>query len=458
VLAIEQNLLEGQLEHLALPAWAYVVLLLGLFVIPRILQRNKIPRAITCFALGILTALVVTAPPFNFDTHDVAIELLATLGIVSLFLFAGLEVDTTVIREHGKVFATYFAVGLIGLCGIALLLGGILDVDTRTASLIALAVLTPSAGFILESLDSMGGSEKEKFWIRSTVISTEIVALGVMFIALQSQALGQFVTSTLILAGVILVLPWLFHLFAKWVAPHAPKSEFAFLIVVAISCAFMTKALGVYYLVGAFVVGMAAQRFRKKLPAMASEKMLEAVESFASLFVPFYFFKAGLGLRLTDFGLDSILVGLALVAIAIPLRLGAVTAHRRLALGDDWGSGWRVGVSMLPTLVFTLVLAQILRDNPAFETPPYLFGALIVYALISTMAPTWVLKEAAAEFDTPQAPAIGYGVDTEEAVEQDAAGVLAQAQPDSDPGEEAAQPEPEAPLPGRDATNGSKIG
>ena len=30
---------------------------------------------------------------FGFDTSDPAIELLATLGIVSLFLFAGLEVD-----------------------------------------------------------------------------------------------------------------------------------------------------------------------------------------------------------------------------------------------------------------------------------------------------------------------------------------------------------------------------
>jgi Kef-type K+ transport system membrane component KefB len=459
VLAIEQNLLDGQLAQLKLPAWGYVVLLLSLFVIPRILQRNKIPRAITCFALGILTALIVTSPPFNFDTHDVAIELLATLGIVSLFLFAGLEVDTAVIRKHAGVFSTYFAVGLIGLCAIALLLGGILDVDTRTAALIALAVLTPSAGFILESLDGMGGSEKEKFWIRSTVISTEIVALGVMFIALQSQALGQFITSTLILAGVILILPWLFHLFATWVAPHAPKSEFAFLIVVAISCAFMTKALGVYYLVGAFVVGMAAQRFRQKLPAMASEKMLEAVESFASLFVPFYFFKAGLGLRLSDFGVDSILVGLALVAIAIPLRLAAVTTHRRLAVGDDWQSGWRVGVSMLPTLVFTLVLAQILRDNPAFEIPSYLFGALIVYAVVSTMTPTWMLREAPAEFDTPQAPAVGYGVDTEEAVEQDATGVLKQAADEPTDAPEAEGDEPGAPLPERDdATNGSRAG
>ncbi len=444
MLAIERTQLLGeQLDELPLPAWAYVVLLLGLFVIPRILQRNKIPRAVTCLALGFLAALVVTSPPFSFDTHDVAIELLATLGIVSLFLFAGLEVDTSITFKYGRIFATYFALGLVGLCAAAALLATILDVTARTAALVALAILTPSAGFILESLDGMTGSKREKVWIRSTVISTEIVALCVMFVALQSQALGTFVSSTLVLAGVILILPWLFHLFAVWVVPHAPKSEFAFLIVVAISCAFLTKALGVYYLVGAFVVGVAAQRFRQKLPAMASERMLEAVESFASLFVPFYFFKAGLGLRLADFGLDAILVGLALVAIAIPLRLVAITTHRRFVVGDDWSSGWRIGVAMLPTLIFTLVLAQILRDEPAFETPPYLFGALIVYALISTMAPTWVLREAPAEFDTPPAPALGHGADAADSLAREA--------------DEPAT-EPPAPIPDRDRQRASRTG
>ena len=98
--AIERQLqqIEG---HLELPAWAYVVLLLGLFVIPRILQRNKIPRAITSIALGALAALVTTA--FGFTPQDSAIDLLATLGIVSLFLFAGLEVDTEVIKKNGRV-------------------------------------------------------------------------------------------------------------------------------------------------------------------------------------------------------------------------------------------------------------------------------------------------------------------------------------------------------------------
>ena len=418
--------LERQLEQietqLLLPGWSYIVLLLGLFVIPRILQRRKIPRAITCIVLGALAAVVTTW--FGFSTQDPAIELLATLGIVSLFLFAGLEVDTEVIRKNARVLAVHLGGGMLVLGLIGWLLSVSLDLAPKTGLMVALAIMTPSAGFILESLDSLSSSPKERFWIRTTVISTEILALGVMFVILQSDSVPKLMGSAAILIAVVLFLPWIFKLFAVWVAPHAPKSEFAFLIVVAISCAFLTKSLGVYYLVGAFVVGMAAQRFRRHLPALASEKMLEAVESFASLFVPFYFFSAGLKLRGSDFGFDAVIAGLALVAIAIPLRIGFVTGHRKLVVGDQWDSGLRVGVAMLPTLIFTLVLAQILRDEPAFELPPYLFGALIVYAFVSTMMPTWVLKEAPPEFDAPHAPAVGYGRDTEESVEEDAAEVL----------------------------------
>ena len=434
--------LEYITTHLALPGWVYMTLLLGLFVIPRILQRVALPRAITCFALGICAAGVVSS--FGFDTHDVAIELLATLGIVSLFLFAGLEADTSVIVKHPKVFGTFFLVGAVGFAAVATFLGTVLDLKLTTSALVALAVLTPSAGYILESLESMKGTDKEKFWIRSTVISTEIIALGVMFVTLQSHDFLLFMQSSLILLAMVLALPQVFKAFATWIVPHAPKSEFAFLIVVAICCAFMTKALGVYYLVGAFVVGMAAQRFQKELPAMASHKMLESVEAFASLFVPFYFFKAGLSLRLSDLGLEAVLTGVALVAIAIPVRLGVVAAHRRLATGENWETGMRLSVAMLPTLVFTLVIAQILKGDAQFALPDYLFGALIVYALISTLIPTYLLRDDAAQDET-----VGEPVDeaTPGATEPRASEPEAAAEEQAPAEEAPAAPEPRAPLP-----------
>ena len=84
---------------------------------------------------------------------------------------------------------------------------------------------------------------------------------------------------------------------------------------------------------------------------MASEKMLHAVESFSSLFVPFYFFHAGLRLRPRP-APGAVLAGAAFGPGAAAAAPWVVVLHRRLALGEPWRAGLRVGVPMLPTLVF----------------------------------------------------------------------------------------------------------
>jgi Kef-type K+ transport system membrane component KefB len=138
---------------------------------------------------------------------------------------------------------------------------------------------------------------------------------------------------------------------------------------------------------------------------MASEKMLTATEAFASIFVPFYFFHAGAALRRADFTIEALLFGLAALAVFVPVRLGLVMLHRKIRFGESARQSLRVGVPLLPTLVFTLVIAGILRER--FQMPPYVFGGLMVYALLNTLIPSFVLRAPTPEFemlDAPQLP------------------------------------------------------
>ena len=370
----------------------YVVLLFGLFVIPRVLQRFRIPAAITCVALGGIAGLGLGL--FN---QDLTIALLAVLGIVSLFLFAGLDIDFLELRRESRVLLQHVAIGLGVLALGAWVVAAVFSLSWRPAVLVAMALLTPSTGFILDSLPTLGVSDSERFWIRSKAVATEIVALLVLFVTLQSSDAGQFSFSLLVLGGIILLLPAVFRMFAARVAPYAPNSEFAFLLMIAVVCASVTSRLGVYYLVGAFVAGITAQRFRLRLPAMASERMLHAVEVFASVFVPFYFFSAGLHLHREDFALDAALITVALLLIVVPLRVLIVALHRRVALGEPWSQGARIGVSMLPTLVFGLVISTILRER--FAVAPALTGALILYTLANTVIPGFGLRLPANDMD-----------------------------------------------------------
>jgi Kef-type K+ transport system membrane component KefB len=234
----------------------------------------------------------------------------------------------------------------------------------------------------------------------------------VLFVVLQSTSLQRLAVASLVLVGLIALLPIAFRYFAQRVAPYAPKSEFAFLMMLALVAALVTRQLGVYYLVGAFIVGVAAQRFREQLPAMASEQMLHAVEVFASVFVPFYFFSAGLHLTREDFGPDAGLVGFVFLTTMVPLRLLAVAAHRRIALKEAPARSLRIGAALVPTLVFTLVIAAILRD--VFDVPRAVFGGLVIYTLCNTLIPGFTLRAApefephAPELDTAMEPQVTY--------------------------------------------------
>ena len=372
---------------------AYVALLFILFVVPRFLQRYRLPSAVTSLLLG------VAAASLGLFGHDTTIALLATFGIVALFLFAGLDVDVEELRPDLGVLAQHLAIWAGTLAGVTWLVARAFALPTSTALLVALGLVTPSTGFILDSLDRFGLTPVERRWTKSKAIAVELLALLVMFAALQSASLRQLALSSAALVGLIVILPPLFRWFAERIAPHAPRSEFAFLLMVAVVCATVTRRLGVYYLVGAFVVGLAARQFRSRLPAMSSERMLHAVEAFASFFVPFYFFHAGLEVDAAELDRTALLVGVVFLLGAVVLRLGETVLHRWVVLRERPAASFRIGVAMLPTLVFTLVLAGILRDRP--EVPRTVIGGLVIYTVLITLIPGLILRMPAVEYDLP---------------------------------------------------------
>jgi Kef-type K+ transport system membrane component KefB len=373
----------------------YVLLLVALVVIPKALQRYNIPGAVTSLLLGLLAGVTGVIEP------SATLNLLSTFGIVALFLFAGLEIEGPVLKRKAKTLIQYGAIWMV-LVGVTMLLGTTtLLFPWRVATLLALALLTPSTGFILSSLHSFGLDPAEREAVKSKAIGAELIALLLLFVALQSTSAIQMATATVTLLAIVVFIPIALRFFAVAVAPYAPRSEFAFLLMVAVVCAVVTRRLGVYYLVGAFAVGVAAQRFREKLPAMSSEKMIDALEAFGSVFIPFYFFHAGLEIPADALRWSGLAWGVGLVLAFVPMRIAITALHRRYSLGETPERGRRVGISLVPTLVFTLVLAEMLRDR--FGAPDYLIGGLIFYAVVNTTLPAFLLRSKPPEFENPVA-------------------------------------------------------
>ncbi|PWB69796.1 cation:proton antiporter, partial [candidate division GN15 bacterium] len=363
----------------------YILLIFVIFIVPKALQRYRLPAAITAFGLGAGGALLL-----NYTHADSTIKLLATLGIVTLFLHAGLDINIAELHRNRRVLTQHIAMflGLLALVSAGLHLFSAMSL--RLCVLVSLALVTPSTGFIIDSIKSFGLSAEEKEWVRAKAIATELVALAVMFFTLQSLTLETFLISIATILALVVVIPFLFKFFATRIAPFAPNSEFAFLIMLATACAFITRKIGAYYLVGAFVVGIAARRFQEQIPSVTSERLIGAVELFASFFVPFYFFYSGTVLSKEDFTSSALLLGFAMVMVILPLRVLVVILHRRIVLRESFRQGARVGLPMLPTLVFTLVLAQLMREQ--FEPSAALYGGLVIYALFNSLVVSLIFK------------------------------------------------------------------
>jgi len=373
----------------------YILLLFGLLVLPKMLQRYRVPSAITTLLLG-----VGFGAGLGIFLDDETVHLLSTFGIAALFLFAGLDVDAGALGRGARILVEHLGIVTLTLAVASGVIAMLMPIGIRASVLVGLAIVTPSTGFILESLSSLGVSKEEAYWIRTKAIASELLALGVLFVTLQSTSVARLGLSAIALLAIAAFLPVLLRFLVDGVSRYAPNSEFAFLLIVAVIFAYATRQLGVYYLVGAFLVGVTARRLREQLPRLASDQNLHAVEVFASFFVPFYFFNAGLSINREALSWQTLWLGLTLAAVSIPLRTALVILQRRARLEEPWRQGMRVAVPLIPTLVFTLVLAEILRER--FGIGNTLFGGLVAYAVLTTIFPAMILRAPREAFDIDQ--------------------------------------------------------
>jgi Kef-type K+ transport system membrane component KefB len=370
--------------HIPITTLIYMAAIFGLLVVPRALQRFRLPSQLTCFLLGITVAIVY--PPLVEDRVGTVV---ATFGIASLFLLAGLEVDLVEIRKQLPRISAYLAILGFFLAVITWFAARYLHMTWQPASLLALGILTPSTGFILDTLPHSGLDTSEQSEVSINAISGEIMALAVLFIVSQVSSLLTLTVSGIVLLLLVVLTPLLFLFLGKYVVPFAPGSEFSLLLMVGIICAVLTQNIGVHYLIGAFIAGLVAGLLRKRMATLASPENLHAVRLFASFFIPFYFFHEGLEVPADALVLKSLLYGAIISVVMIPIRIGKYWLQARYISRRTAQGAFRVSIALVPTLIFTLVIASILRET--FHIEDALYGGLLVYAAITTILPSLVL-------------------------------------------------------------------
>ena len=359
----------------------YLALFSLVLIFPKMLLRFKIPSGITALLIG--TAAGYFDPEIKSDQ---LFRFLSQICITSLFVFAGLEVEWNELKEDRKYFTGYILVWTVALLIIALGFFKFMGFPFQEALIYSLGIFTPSAGFIINSLHSFKVNEDQEYWIKSKAISKEITAILLLFIALQSGNLKNLGLSVLFYISLFLILPWVFKYFFKFISPHAPNSEVPFLVALSLISGVISKELGAYYLVGAFAVGLIASKFKKQIFKDDDEKsFFGALSSFFNVFLPFYFFFAGLKIDIGKLTLQPLTAAAVLFIVFVPLRILIIRLSVRKIKEDVGRNSYNISLSLMPTLIFGLVIAGILKER-AIIHERYIFS-LILYTLMTSILP-----------------------------------------------------------------------
>lgn len=358
----------------------YLAIFSFVLILPKLLIRFKFPTGITALILGI--AFGHFSPELQ---DDKLFRFLSQIGITSLFLFAGLEVDFKELKEDRVYLSKYLFKFFIVLCLIATVVMYVFGINFQNSAILSLGIFTPSAGFILSSLHSYNVSEDQEYWVKSKAISKELLSVILLFVALQGDNLVSLGTSLAFFIGLFLLLPKVFQIFFKFISPYAPNSEIPFLVVLSLIAGVLAKELGTYYLVGAFIVGLVGSRFKEEIFKEGQEALFKSLSGFFSVFLPFYFFYAGLDLSISKFNFLALTSGALLFIFFVPLRIFLINYSLKSFLKDFKADKYKVSLSLMPTLIFGLVIADILLDRGEVDES-IVFG-LICYTLLTSLVP-----------------------------------------------------------------------
>ncbi|MHC5212145.1 MAG: cation:proton antiporter [Planctomycetota bacterium] len=379
------------------PYLKLLALIALLFFLPKVLVRLGIPSPVTEMGLG------VACGPLALDllrpedlTHT-----LAALGISALFLFAGMEVSLRALVDRRHTILVHVGIQVL-LYGAAATAVFQLWPELGVAVLIAAAIMSSSAAFIIPALDMLRLPDDLKTWIKQKAITNELLAILAVLCFSNASTPRDAMISIAAITAMVALVPLAFVLFHRTILNWAPRTEFTFVMIVALFAAYVSHHVGVHYLVGAFVVGVIARRYlrwgEKHGMEMASvHSALDSFRFFSAFLMPFFFFLVGLDLPAGALAPTALLFAGAVFVTAVPLRVLVVMLHRRLQLKEPWHHSWNVALLVAPTTVFSVAMAEILRAR--FNVPDSIVGGLIIYGAATSFLPLLTRRVRSTEYE-----------------------------------------------------------
>jgi Kef-type K+ transport system membrane component KefB/mannitol/fructose-specific phosphotransferase system IIA component (Ntr-type) len=329
--------------------------------------------------------------------NTVALETIATLGIVLFLLVAGMEVDLSTVWKRGMIGSKVgftsvvipFFVAFVAALVAPESLGRHIESDPLMFALfLAIAISISALPVIAKTLMDMGLYRSD---LGMVVVSAAIFndLIGWIVFAVLLGLIGEpsgngypillTILLTLAFAGTMLtVVRWLIHKVLPFVQAYTrwPGGELSFALILGLLGAAFTEWIGIHAIFGSFIAGVAigdSSHLRER-----SRVIIDKFVSF--IFAPIFFASIGLKVNfMTHFDL-SLVVAVLLVACVCKLAGGAI--------GALWGGmspreALAVGFAMVSVGAMGIIVGMIALEAGIIRER--LFVALIVMAMVTSM-------------------------------------------------------------------------
>ena len=328
---------------------------------------------------------------------------LSQIGLVLFMFMIGLELDTRLLRGRTR------AALLISQSGIAIpFVLGMLLARQLYAELAPNGVRPLSFGLFMGVAMSITAfpvlarilREKRLLGTKlgaATLASAAVddvmawtgLALIIMVVRHDAQTVSPWLMAGGTLAFIVVMIGIVRPLLRRWSVNwrrNASQDIIAVMLVLALVCAWITEALGVHALFGAFVAGAVVPANRPVV-----QETIKKLEDITVVFlVPLFFAFAGLrtSLQLVQGG-EMLTYTLLIIAVAIAGKFGGCGIAARMT-GMPWREAAALGVLMNTRGLMELVVLNIGLDIGVIG--PALYAMMVVMAIVTTFLTTPMLS------------------------------------------------------------------
>lgn len=359
---------------------------LGGWLFARLRQPPVIGEVVVGILLGptLLGDLSTTLFP---DDARPLLKVLATIGVVVFMFLVGLEVDRTQLRAHART------AGAVSIGGMVLpfLLGVLLALGLESSSggddlafvlFMGVAMSITAFPVLVRILIDRGLDQRPIGVLVIAAAAVDDLVAWLVLAAVASLAASEGVAEVARSAGLLVVFATVMVVIVR---PRLrPLSEvvpgpglLSLVLAGLFLSSFLTAAIGVHEIFGAFLVGLV-------FPRGAMERDLrDRLEIVGLVFLPVFFVATGLNVDLSGVGRDGALQFVVIMAVAFGGKLGGATLAARtqgLALRESFA----VGALMNTRGLTELIVLTVGRELGVIDDE--LFSLLVLMAVATTVA------------------------------------------------------------------------